>query len=100
MLRCTTGFDYDLEELMKCGERIWMLKRGLINMMGITKADDRLPPRIMTAFQDGPTAGSVPNMELMLTQYYEQRGLDKEGHPLKERLESLGLSELAARLFG
>jgi aldehyde:ferredoxin oxidoreductase len=26
MLRTTTGFDYDLKELMECGERIWLLK--------------------------------------------------------------------------
>ena len=97
-LRATTGFDYDLEELMRCGERIWMLKRGLNNLMGVTAADDRLPKRILTPLKDGPAAGSVPNMELMLKEYYGLRGLDGNGRPIKEKLHSLGLSDLAAKL--
>jgi aldehyde:ferredoxin oxidoreductase len=98
MLRTTTGFDYDLKELMQCGERIWMLKKGLNNLMGITAADDRLPEHIMIPLQDGPAAGLVPDLKLMLKEYYELRGLDANGRPLKEKLNNLGLSDLAARL--
>ena len=94
----STGFDYDLEELMKCGERIWLLKRGLNNLMGITAADDRLTERMLTPFTDGGAAGSVPDMDLMLKEYYSIRGLDADGKPQKDKLESLGLSDLAAKL--
>jgi len=98
MYNAVTGFDYDLKELMECGERIWLLKRGLNNLMGITSADDRLPKNIMTAVSDGGAAGSVPDMELMLKEYYPIRGLNHDGRPTKEKLESLGLSKLAAKL--
>jgi aldehyde:ferredoxin oxidoreductase len=98
LMRAASGFDYDLKELMECGERIWCLKRGLSNLMGITAADDRLPKRIMTPLKDGPTAGFVPNLELMLKEYYPLRGLDTNGRPSKEKLNSLGLSDLAAKL--
>ncbi len=98
MMKYATGFDYDLKELVECGERIWMLKRGLNNLMGVTVADDKLPKRMMTAFTEGGAAGSLPDMELMLKEYYPLRGLDANGRPLKEKLESLGLSELGARL--
>jgi len=98
MLRTTTGFDYSLEELMQCGERIWMLKRGLNNLMGVTAADDRLPQRILTPLKEGAAAGSVPDMELMLKEYYNLRGLDAKGYPRKDKLTGLGLSELATRL--
>ena len=98
MLRTTTGFDYDLKELMECGERIWLLKRGLGNLMGIRAADDRLPQRILTPLKEGVVAGSVPDMELMLKEYYKLRALDAEGRPTRDRLHSLGLSELATRL--
>jgi aldehyde:ferredoxin oxidoreductase len=98
-LKAATGFDYDLKEVMECGERIWMLQRGLNNLMGITAADDRMPKRIMTPHSDGGAAGSVPNVELMLKDYYKARGLDAKGRPLKEKLVSLGLSELAAKLY-
>lgn len=98
MLRMTTGFDYDLEEMMECGERIWLLKRGLGNLMGVRAADDRLPKRILTPTKEGGAAGSVPDMELMLKEYYKLRSLDAEGRPTKEKLHSIGLSDLAARL--
>jgi aldehyde:ferredoxin oxidoreductase len=98
MLKVTTGYDYDLKELMECGERNWMLKRGLGCLMGATAADDRLPKRLLTALPDGPAAGSVPNMDLMLKEYYQLRPLDAEGRPDREKLRSLGLSGLAAKL--
>jgi aldehyde:ferredoxin oxidoreductase len=98
-LKAATGFDYDLKEIMECGERIWMLQRGLNNLMGVTAADDRMPKRIMTPLADGGAAGSVPNVELMLKDYYKARGLDAKGRPLKEKLVSLGLSELADKLY-
>jgi aldehyde:ferredoxin oxidoreductase len=98
-LKAATGFDYDLKEVMECGERIWMFQRGLNNLMGVTAADDRMPKRIMTPHTDGAAAGSVPNVELMLKDYYKARGLDAKGRPLKEKLISLGLSELADKLY-
>jgi aldehyde:ferredoxin oxidoreductase len=98
-LRITTGFDYDLDGIMECGTRIWMLLRGLNNLMGVTAADDRMPKRFMTPHTEGGAAGSVPNVELMLKDYYKARGLDSNGRPLKEKLNSLGLSDLAAKLY-
>ncbi len=98
VLRTTTGFDYNLEEMMECGERIWLLKRGLGNLMGVRAADDRLPQRMLTPTKEGGAAGSVPDMGLMLKEYYKLRPLDAEGRPAKEKLHSIGLSDLAARL--
>ena len=66
--------------------------------MGMTAADEKLPKRIMTAMKSGPTEGSVPNMELMLKEYYEIRGIDADGKPTKEKLEELNLGELAELL--
>ena len=95
MMNLATGFDYDVPELLECGERIWLLKRGLNNLMGVTAADDRLPPRMLTPFDEGGSAGLVPDMDLMLKEYYPLRGLDPQGRPLKEKLQSLGLPDLA-----
>ncbi len=97
-LKAATGFDYDLDEIMECGERIWMLQRGLNNLMGITAADDRMPKRIMIPHTEGGAAGSVPDADLMLKEYYKARGLDAGGRPEKAKLNRLGLSALAARL--
>ncbi|MFO8101869.1 MAG: aldehyde ferredoxin oxidoreductase family protein [Dehalococcoidia bacterium] len=98
LTNAASGFDYTLEELMTCGERIWMLKRGMDNLMGVTSADDKLPKQLVTSPPDGPALGSVPDMDLMLSEFYEIRKFDASGRPRKEKLESLGLSDLAAKL--
>jgi len=99
MLNHVTGFDYTLEELIKIGRRVWYLKRGLTNLFGARAKDDRLPPRLMTPMTEGPTEGSVPDMELMLKEFYQLRGLDEEGIPQETVLRELGLETLADLLL-
>jgi aldehyde:ferredoxin oxidoreductase len=98
MLNSTTGHNYSDQELLKIGERLWLLKRSLNNMMGITVDDDRLPKKILTATKEGGQAGSVPDIEAMMKEYYDIRGLDMNGVPLKERLVEVGLADVAEKL--
>jgi aldehyde:ferredoxin oxidoreductase len=98
MVKVTTGFDFSLNDLLSCGERTWLLKRGLGNMMGVNREDDRLPKRILTPLREGATAGSVPDAEKLLREYYEIRGLDEKGKPKKEVLLKTGLGDLAKKL--
>ena len=100
MVRVTTGFDFTLKDLLACGERTWLLKRGLGNMMGVRSRDDRLPGRILTPLKDGAAAGSVPDVEKLLREYYEIRGLNEDGRPKKEVLIKAGLEDLAKKLGG
>jgi aldehyde:ferredoxin oxidoreductase len=94
-----TGFNLTKDELLQSGMRDWTLKRGFNNLLGITKKDDVLPKRILTALEDGGAAGSVPDMERLRTEYYSFRGLDERGFPKKEMLVELGLDELKERLY-
>jgi aldehyde:ferredoxin oxidoreductase len=98
MVRVTTGFDFTLKDLLACGERTWLLKRGLGNMMGVRSKDDRLPKRILTPLREGAAAGSIPDVEKLLREYYEIRGLDEEGKPGKDMLIKAGLEDLAKKL--
>jgi aldehyde:ferredoxin oxidoreductase len=98
MVNCVTGFDYTLEEVVALGRKTWYLKRGLSNLFGARAEHDRLPKRLMTPLDAGPTEGSVPDMDLMLAEFYRMRGLDEEGVPRWEILEELGLTELAELL--
>lgn len=100
MVNHVTGHDYTLEEVVRLGRRVWYLKRGLSNLFGARAEHDRLPSRLMTPLAEGPTEGSVPDMELMLREFYELRGFDANGIPRKEVLEELGLEELAEQLQG
>jgi len=88
-----------MKDLLACGERTWLLKRGLGNMMGVHAKDDRLPQRILTPLKEGSAAGSVPDVEKLLREYYGLRGLDKDGKPKKEVLIKAGLEDLAKKLF-
>jgi aldehyde:ferredoxin oxidoreductase len=99
MLNHVTGFDYTLEEVMKIGRRVWYLKRGLTNFFGARAKDDRLPARLMTPLDEGPTEGRVPDMELMLKTFYQLRALNEDGLPQEAVLREMGLADLADLLY-
>lgn len=92
------GYDYDIETMMAAGTRIWLLQRSLGHIWGATREDDRIGERIMTPVEDGMIAGSVPDMETMLREFYEIRGLREDGLPKRETLEKYNLDYLAERL--
>jgi aldehyde:ferredoxin oxidoreductase len=93
-----TGYGLDMAEFIAAGQRAWVLKRALNNMMGITTADDRLPPKVLTPTAEGSAAGSIPDEDLMRREYYEIRGLDEKGFPKAELLQGLGLEFLSPKL--
>jgi aldehyde:ferredoxin oxidoreductase len=86
------GWDLTADELLTAGERIFNLKRVINNRYGITRRDDTLPPRLLTHPRpDGGAAGHLPDLDLMLEEYYEVRGWQPDGAPSPERLAALGL---------
>jgi len=100
-LRVVTGFDFDLEEYLAAGARIWLRKRSLACLMGAGSDDDVLPPKIMRPYAEGIAAGSVPDQDLMRREYYALRGLAADGRPSREALEKAGgLEDMALRLHG
>jgi aldehyde:ferredoxin oxidoreductase len=99
MLNHVTGFDYTLEEVMTIGRRVWYLKRGLTNLFGARAKDDWLPARLMTPIPQGPTEGSVPDMELMLNAFYKLRGLNEDGIPRESVLRQQDLAALADLIY-
>jgi aldehyde:ferredoxin oxidoreductase len=81
------------EDMLKIGERIWNLERLFNNAAGFTRADDSLPPRILTEpLTKGASAGHVVDLEPMLNDYYQLRGWDTQGRPTPETLTRLGLA--------
>jgi aldehyde:ferredoxin oxidoreductase len=87
-----TGLKIEPDDLVKTGERIWLLQRVFNIRMGITRKDDTLPERFLKEpILEGPAKGQVVNLEPMLEEYYELRGLDEEGKPKEQKLKELGL---------
>jgi len=93
LLSAATGHDWSLEEMMRAGERAWNLKRMFNGRLGLTHATEKLPKLLFEPLPDGGQAGHVPDMELMLHEYYAARGWDEAtGQPTPAKLESLGLN--------
>lgn len=102
LINAACGYDFDIAEMMKTGERGWNLKRLVNNNMGLRRANDKLPKALLTAYTEGGSADYVPPFEEMLDAYYDARGWDKStGRPTAETLRRLGLIELVqnARLL-
>jgi aldehyde:ferredoxin oxidoreductase len=96
LIALATGWDTDLAELLKVGERTINIKR-LINLkLGFTKDDDTLPKRVRRgALQDGGSGGYVPDkdMDSMIAEYYRHRGWNEEGVPTRGKFDELELSD-------
>lgn len=94
MLRNAIGVDLSDEEFLKVGERIWNLERMFNLEAGFTKEDDTLPPRLLEeAVTTGPAKGKVAELDVMLKEYYELRGWDKDGIPTEEKLDELSIDK-------
>ena len=95
MVRAVTGFDVDVDELERVGERIINLERLFNVREGVRRAQDVLPWKVMhEPIPEGPSAGAYcPPEELsgMLDAYYDLRGWSADGVPTAARLAALGL---------
>ena len=75
LVNAAAGWDWTADDLLQTGERLFNLKR-LINLrLGITRADDTLPQRLLTEPRPtGGAAGVLPDLDTMLAEYYRVRG--------------------------
>lgn len=86
-----TGIAMTLEEAMRTGERIYNLERHYNNLAGFDKReDDYLPKRFTEEPAKGRSEGHVSRMDVMLDEYYEERGWVKGVVPI-EKLVELGI---------
>ena len=101
LINAACGFDWSIEDMMRCGERGWNLKRAINNRMGLTRANDKLPKAMLEPFPDGGSGGYVPDFEGMLSTYYQAREWDPQaGKPTREKLMDLGLDDIIKDLWG
>jgi len=97
MYTAVTGVDISASEALAAGERINNMERAFNVREGLTRKDDSLPERFLSeSLKEGGSKGAVVNLNLMLDEYYEDRGWDKDsGVPTRQRLEQLGLESTA-----
>lgn len=93
-----TGVEYGIHDILDVGARAQVLSRLFNLREGLTAADDRLPRRVMKAFNKGPLAGveiTDENFNWAKRRYYELMLWDGEtGTPGKACLERYQLTEL------
>ncbi len=99
-----TGWDFDVNDFRKTGERVYNLVRAYNVREGQTRADDVLPDRLHDEpLPEGPGKGMVLSRDkfnMYLDTYYDLRGWDKKtGKPTKEKLRELALEDLIADVW-
>jgi aldehyde:ferredoxin oxidoreductase len=91
-LQAACDGDWSLENLNVVGERIWNMERQFNLAAGFTRADDKLPDRLVKeAAKTGPAKGKVNELGKMLPEYYQVRGWTPDGRPTAETLQRLNL---------
>jgi len=100
LLPAVTGVPQFADEktIFQVGERITNLERAFNVREGFDRKDDIYPKRFTTELlkKAGPSEGSIiGNFGKMLDEYYAIRGWDQNGIPTIEKLESLGLGQIA-----
>jgi aldehyde:ferredoxin oxidoreductase len=82
--------------LWHVGEKVYNLERCFNIRDGFSRKDDTLPKRMYTEpLQGGMRDGEIIRKpDVIIDEYYEARGWDKNGMPTKATLKRLGLEEV------
>ena len=92
LLNAATGWDLALGDLLTLGARSLDLRRLMNGKLGLTAADDHLPDLLLNPLPDEEVETAVPDMERLLSAFYEVRGWDsRSGMPQAARRRQLGL---------
>jgi len=100
LINAAAGYGYDIASMMEAGWRVFHLKRCINYRFGFSASDDDLTPRLKEPARDGDTAGIEIRFDEMKNRLYELMEFDSvKGIALPNKLESLGLTEEADRLW-
>jgi aldehyde:ferredoxin oxidoreductase len=101
MFLAITGKTLEWHELLRISEKIWNLNRcfNVREIEGYGRSYDYPPPRFYEEpIPNGPNQGhylSLDEINMLLDEFYETRGWDQTGLPMKETLVRLGLDDIA-----
>ncbi|SKC81613.1 aldehyde ferredoxin oxidoreductase family protein [Maledivibacter halophilus] len=89
-----TGWNMTPTDIAEVGERIHNLKWLYNYRCGTTRKDLAMPTRISTRKRgEGVNGNELPAIDIMLSDYFYQRGWSEFGIPLPETLEKLKIIE-------
>lgn len=97
-----TGFSTDEQQMMEIAERVQNVERAYLCRHGIRRKDDHLIGKWADEpIPNGPYKGERIDPEkwnALLDDYYRRRGWDENGVPSRDKLNRLGLDDVAAVL--
>ncbi len=103
LVNAATGYDLDLAELMKIGERGWNLKRVINLRLGLNPKNEKLPKALQQPYPDGQgelEKYQVPFEEMRQAYYHARNWELQSGKPNVEKLRELNLDWTIAELWG
>ncbi len=102
-IHCVTGWDIDFDELILIGERIANVQQAFNIREGLNPLEFHVPDRVYkTPPPDrGPLVGRGCDIELLVRDWYTEMDWDlQSGKPGRQKLEQLGLEDVARVLYG
>jgi len=87
ILTAVTGKHYSAKRLSQIGERIHNLERIINLKLGFTRKDDSLPPKLI----EEHLGEEQIELDVMLDEYYEFRGWNRDGIPTEKKILELEL---------
>ncbi len=101
-INAATGWELDLQDLLRIGHRIQVLRWAFNFRQGIHSNGVSLPDRARgyPPLGSGPLRGVSLDMETMKQDYFRAMGYDEDGTPTRRLLNSLGLTRIAEDLRG
>jgi aldehyde:ferredoxin oxidoreductase len=95
-----TGWKVTGDELLRAAERVINVERAHNARLGLTAADDSMPPRFTKdPMHKGPAEGNIFDiLEPMKETWYQVHGWNKAGLPRRGNLEEFGLQDVADNL--
>ncbi len=95
------GMNWDIEDMMKTGRRIFYLQRLINHRFGIGAKDDVVSRRLLAPATDGAPEGIEINFEEMKRRFYELMDLDSiSGSPSRQVIMDHDLAIEKSRVMG
>jgi aldehyde:ferredoxin oxidoreductase len=93
LLAAVTGWDASADELRTIARRVVNARKCLNQREGWTRAEDTLPPRLLSDAPEAPGAPFLPRarLEAMIAAYYRDRGWSADGRVPMPLRNTLGL---------
>jgi len=101
-MAAVTGHPYDTSTMMEVGERVSNIRQAFNVREGLNSVKRNVPGRIagLPPQTEGPAAGITVNIDERVGEYLKAMDWDlNTGKPSKQKLEQLGMADVAAALY-